>query len=468
MDVITAFDLSKLYGAAPALRGVNLKVPEGAAFACVGGAGAGKTTLVRLLAGLRRPTSGECGVLGLNPAYEAARLHGMTGVVLQSARLYSSMSLMENLRFYAGVNGVPVNDGVERISFLLHRLNIWEDRDQRPGALPTGVLFRAGLARALLHRPRVLLLDEEGAGMDRETAERVKGLLLYLREEEGVTLLMCTQNMNYAQGICDGFYAVNASLMNGFHGVDNAICNLGYNVQQGFNATQLAMLQGQNALSTQLAQCCCDNRAGQKDIQYQMATDTCAVTTALANNTRDIIDNQNANYRGLMDFMVQSKIDALQSENQALRLSASQQAQNTVIGAMIDASRAEILRYPLCAAVLLPAHGACPACALIAEAPVILDRTGQVQRRFYFPHFLAVRVVRRVVIEAKAPIRLLSSTYRLYSEIMVTGLFAHLSNITIQHIYVWQYKISLDRIIDFLYTCFIKIAETNSTFSLSD
>ena len=205
MDVITAFDLIKLYGAAPALRGVNLKVPEGAAFACVGGAGAGKTTLVRLLAGLRRPTSGECGVLGLNPAYEAARLHGMTGVVLQSARLYSSMSLMENLRFYAGVNGVPVNDGVERISFLLHRLNIWEDRDQRPGALPTGVLFRAGLARALLHRPRVLLLDEEGAGMDRETAERVKGLLLYLREEEGVTLLMCTQNMNYAQGICDGF-----------------------------------------------------------------------------------------------------------------------------------------------------------------------------------------------------------------------------------------------------------------------
>ena len=198
-----------------------------------------------------------------------------------------------------------------------------------------------------------------------------------------------------SQGICDGFYAVNASLMNGFHGVDNAICNLGYNVQQGFNATQLAMLQGQNALSTQLAQCCCDNRAGQKDIQYQMATDTCAVTTALANNTRDIIDNQNANYRGLMDFMVQSKIDALQSENQALRLSASQQAQNTVIGAMIDASRAEILRYPLCAAVLLPAHGACPACALIAEAPVILDRTGQVQRRFYFPHFLAVRVVRR-------------------------------------------------------------------------
>ncbi len=147
-----------------------------------------------------------------------------------------------------------------------------------------------------------------------------------------------------SQGICDGFYAVNTSLLNGFNGVGNAICNLGYQTQQGFNATQLAMMQGQNALSAQIAQCCCDNRAGQKDIQYQMATNTCAVTTALANNTRDIIDNQNANYRGLMDFMVQSKMDALQSENQALRLSASQQAQNSAIGAMIDASRAEIIR----------------------------------------------------------------------------------------------------------------------------
>ena len=87
MDVITAFDLSKLYGAAPALRGVNLKVPEGAAFACVGGAGAGKTTLVRLLAGLRTPTTRACGGLGRKPPNEAARLHGKTRVVLQKAPL---------------------------------------------------------------------------------------------------------------------------------------------------------------------------------------------------------------------------------------------------------------------------------------------------------------------------------------------------------------------------------------------
>lgn len=133
------------------------------------------------------------------------------------------------------------------------------------------------------------------------------------------------------QGLCDGFYAQNTAIMNGFHGVDNAVCNLGYNAQQGFNAANVVALQNQNALQTQLANCCCENRAGQADIKYQMATDTCAITTALANNTRDIIDNQNANYRGLMDWMVQRDMDALRTENQNLKLAASQANQNTYL-----------------------------------------------------------------------------------------------------------------------------------------
>lgn len=144
------------------------------------------------------------------------------------------------------------------------------------------------------------------------------------------------------QGLCDGFYAVNTSLLNGFNGVDNAICTLGYQnaqlingvnstIQQGFNSANVVALQNQNALQTQLAQCCCENRQGQADIKYQMATDTCAITTAMANNTRDIIDNQNANYRGLMDWMVQRDMDALRTENQNLKLAASQERQNNYL-----------------------------------------------------------------------------------------------------------------------------------------
>lgn len=146
------------------------------------------------------------------------------------------------------------------------------------------------------------------------------------------------------QGLCDGFYAQNTTLMNGFHGVDNAICNLGYQTQQGFNSTNIALMQGQNALASQLADCCCENRAGQADIKYQMATDTCAIQNTIQNTTRDIIDNQNANYRGLMDFMVQNKIESLQSENQSLKLAASQAAQNAFFTANQEAQTAELIR----------------------------------------------------------------------------------------------------------------------------
>ena len=162
------------------------------------------------------------------------------------------------------------------------------------------------------------------------------------------------------QGLCDGFYAMNTSLLNGFNGVDNAVCNLGYTVQQGFNATQVAMMQGQNALQAQLAQCCCDNRAGQADIKYQMATDTCAIQNTIQNTTRDILDNNNANTRAVLDFLVQDKISSLQAENQNLKLAASQANQNAAIGAMISASEATILRRT---------GAECPTAAYVVQPP---------------------------------------------------------------------------------------------------
>lgn len=163
-------------------------------------------------------------------------------------------------------------------------------------------------------------------------------------------------------GLCDGFYATQTGMLNGFNGVQRDMCTGFANVAAGITENRFAAQQsacsieraidnsrfdtqtGFNALGSQLASCCCDIRSGLKDIQFQNATDTCAIQTSLANVGRDIIDNQNANYRGLMDFMVQSKIDALQNENQALRLSASQSAQNAAIGAMITASEANIIR----------------------------------------------------------------------------------------------------------------------------
>lgn len=162
------------------------------------------------------------------------------------------------------------------------------------------------------------------------------------------------------QGLCDGFYAMNTSILNGFHGVDNAICNLGFTTQQGFNATQVAMMQGQNALQTQLADCCCTTQRAIDSVNYNMAANTCALQNTMNNNTRDIIDNANANSRAILDYLCQDKISTLQSENQALRLAASQSNQNAVLMAAMDANKAEILRRT---------GAECPTAAYIVQPP---------------------------------------------------------------------------------------------------
>jgi hypothetical protein len=134
-------------------------------------------------------------------------------------------------------------------------------------------------------------------------------------------------------GLADSTYALNNSITNGFHGVDNAICNLGYNVQSGFNG-----------LSAQLAQCCCDNRAAISEVRYDMETQACDTRNLIQNTTRDIIDNANANNRALLDFLVNDKISTLQAENQSLKFKASQAEQNAFITANQSAQTAELIR----------------------------------------------------------------------------------------------------------------------------
>lgn len=133
-------------------------------------------------------------------------------------------------------------------------------------------------------------------------------------------------------GLCDGFYA----MQTGMNGINTNIMQTGYGIQQAINADTIANMQNTNALQAQLAQCCCDTKSGMKDIQYQNATDTCAITNAIQNQTQQIMQNCNNNYRALHDELVQSQLDAKDakiaeqaSAIQALNLAASQQAQNS-------------------------------------------------------------------------------------------------------------------------------------------
>ena len=151
------------------------------------------------------------------------------------------------------------------------------------------------------------------------------------------------------QGICDSTYALNNSLMGGFHGVDNAICNLGYNVQSGFNT-----------LGHQISDCCCTTQRAIDGVNYNMAKGFCDLGNVINLQTRDIVDNQNANYRGIMDFMVQEKLSSKDAQIAQLQGQISQLNQNAVIGARIDAAVAEVLRRT---------GNDCPTAAYLVQPP---------------------------------------------------------------------------------------------------
>ena len=125
-------------------------------------------------------------------------------------------------------------------------------------------------------------------------------------------------------GLADTYNAINNTLNNNFRSIDNAICTLGYQNQQGFNT-----------LGFQNQQCCCETQRlierGFADTNYNIATQTNAIQNSMCNNTRDIIDNQNSNTRSILDFLVNDKLATLQAENQNLKLKASQAEQNTYL-----------------------------------------------------------------------------------------------------------------------------------------
>lgn len=145
-------------------------------------------------------------------------------------------------------------------------------------------------------------------------------------------------------GLCDGFYAVNNGMLTGFNGINTNIMQTGFGIQQAINADTVANMQNTNALQAQLANCCCETREAIQGVNYNLATNTCALQNTMNNNTRDLLENQNSNTRAILDYLCQKETADLRAENQALKLAASQSNQNAVLQAAMDANTAEILR----------------------------------------------------------------------------------------------------------------------------
>jgi heme ABC exporter ATP-binding subunit CcmA len=177
-SAVVAQGVSKRFGAAAALRNVDLNLNNGELLLLAGANGAGKTTLLRLFAGLSRPSQGTVLLAGTNPVGSDRR---GVGFVSHQSLLYDELTVVENLTFFARLYGVP--RAHERIDAMLEWVELGDRRHQRTGTLSRGLKQRLSLARSVLHEPSILLLDEPFASLDRRG---IRLITRYLKSLDGV------------------------------------------------------------------------------------------------------------------------------------------------------------------------------------------------------------------------------------------------------------------------------------------
>ena len=200
MDAIRVSALSKRYGDTLAVDGIDFAVPQGATVGLLGGNGAGKTTTIAMVLGLLVPTAGSIRVLGHDIARDRfaalARINFSSPYVALPQRL----TVRENLRVYAHLYDVP--DAGRRIAELAEELSFADLLRRKAGQLSAGQKTRVALAKALINRPDLLLLDEPTASLDPDSADFMRGVLERYRAESGCTILLASHNMAEVERLC--------------------------------------------------------------------------------------------------------------------------------------------------------------------------------------------------------------------------------------------------------------------------
>jgi ABC-2 type transport system ATP-binding protein len=194
--------LVKKFGEKAAVDRLDLELRRGELYALLGPNGAGKTTTLRIVAGLLKPDAGEVGVFGIDALADPASAKRMIAWLPDEPMLYDKLTAWEFLEFVAGLWGVKAKVAQERAEELLRLLDLWEDRNQRCEGFSRGMKQKTVLAGALIHDPKLLMLDEPLTGLDAAIARQVKDLL-QARARAGATVILTTHILDVAERVAD-------------------------------------------------------------------------------------------------------------------------------------------------------------------------------------------------------------------------------------------------------------------------
>jgi len=196
-------EMTRHFGPLCAVDKVSLQVPNGAIFGFLGPNGAGKTTTLRLLLGLLELNQGSATVLGYDVATQADEIREHSGVLLEHTGLYERLTVNDNLQFFGEVYHLPKATRQARIEELLEHLGLWDRLNASVSELSKGMKQKVAFARALLHHPQLVFLDEPSAGLDPVAAVALREDIQRLARKEGTTIFLTTHNLAEAERLCD-------------------------------------------------------------------------------------------------------------------------------------------------------------------------------------------------------------------------------------------------------------------------
>jgi len=210
MPSIETKGLTRRFGSLTAVDSLSFEVEEGEVFGLLGPNGAGKTTTIRILACLISPSQGSATVHGYDISRNPLKVRQIVGILTESPSLYERLTAHENMDFFAEAYGLSnAQEKQNRIRELLDYFELWERRNERVATFSKGMKQKLAIARALVHKPPVLFLDEPTAGLDPESAKGIRDLVKRLSQREKRTIMLCTHRLEDAEKLCNRVMIIN-------------------------------------------------------------------------------------------------------------------------------------------------------------------------------------------------------------------------------------------------------------------